>query len=134
MRLFCFVLFCLFKRISSLNAFHFFFLIFQGLVRSASSFALQRQIDPQNPTKPINPDAVRVTRDDFMHALQEVKPLFGVSEESIEAFISNGIINYGPAFAKLWDTINSFLVQVRNSNRTSLLSILLEGLFVCLLA
>lgn len=96
-------------------------------MRSASSFALQRQIDPRNPVKPINPEAVRVTRDDFMAALQEVKPSFGVSEENLEACIANGIINFGHSFTKLWETVTSFLVQVRNSNRTPLISVLLEG-------
>jgi vesicle-fusing ATPase len=99
----------------------------EGLVRSASSFALQRQIDPNNPVRPVNPEAVRVIREDFMCALQEVKPSFGVSEESLEACITNGIINFGASFAKLWDTVKSFLIQVRNSNRTPLISVLLEG-------
>lgn len=37
---------------------------------------------------------LRVNRDDFLHALEEVKPAFGVSEEELEAVIQNGIIHY----------------------------------------
>lgn len=37
---------------------------------------------------------LRVNRDDFMHALDEVKPAFGVSEEELQAVIQNGIIHY----------------------------------------
>jgi vesicle-fusing ATPase len=32
----------------------------EGLVKSAASFAMNRQIDPKNLTKPIDPNAVRV--------------------------------------------------------------------------
>lgn len=37
---------------------------------------------------------LRVNRDDFMHALEEVKPAFGVSEEELQAVIQNGIIHF----------------------------------------
>ena len=37
---------------------------------------------------------LRVNRDDFMHALTEVQPAFGVSEEELAAVIQNGIIHY----------------------------------------
>lgn len=37
---------------------------------------------------------LRVNRDDFMHALDEVKPAFGVSEEELQAVIQNGIIHF----------------------------------------
>jgi hypothetical protein len=37
---------------------------------------------------------LRVNRDDFMLALEEVHPAFGVSEEELQAVIQNGIIHY----------------------------------------
>jgi vesicle-fusing ATPase len=37
---------------------------------------------------------LRVNRSDFLHALDEVHPAFGVSEEELEAVIQNGIIRY----------------------------------------
>lgn len=39
-------------------------------------------------------DKLRVNRDDFMLALTEVQPAFGVSEEELQAVIQNGIIHY----------------------------------------
>lgn len=39
-------------------------------------------------------DNLRVNRDDFMLALEEVHPAFGVSEEELQAVIQNGIIHY----------------------------------------
>jgi vesicle-fusing ATPase len=37
---------------------------------------------------------LKVNRDDFMHALDEVKPAFGVSEEELQQVIQNGIIHF----------------------------------------
>ena len=39
-------------------------------------------------------DNLRVNRDDFMLALAEVQPAFGVSEEELQGVIQNGIIHY----------------------------------------
>ena len=39
-------------------------------------------------------DNLRVNRDDFMLALTEVQPAFGVSEEELQGVIQNGIIHY----------------------------------------
>ena len=40
-----------------------------------------------------------------------------------------GIINYGPAFQKLLHTGRLFMEQVQNSDRTPLVTVLLEGPF-----
>lgn len=37
---------------------------------------------------------LRVNRGDFMNALEEVHPAFGVSEEELQQVIQNGIIHY----------------------------------------
>jgi vesicle-fusing ATPase len=37
---------------------------------------------------------LRVNRDDFMNALDEVHPAFGVAEEELQQVIQNGIIHY----------------------------------------
>ena len=37
---------------------------------------------------------LRVNRNDFMQALDEVHPAFGVSEEDLQQVIQNGIIHY----------------------------------------
>jgi vesicle-fusing ATPase len=37
----------------------------EGLVKSAASYAFDRQIDASNPTKPVDPSKVRVTKADF---------------------------------------------------------------------
>lgn len=40
---------------------------------------------------------LRVNRQDFMKALDEVHPAFGVSEEELEQVIQNGIIHFDVA-------------------------------------
>jgi len=81
----------------------------EGLVRSATSFALNRQIDPKNPTKPIDPE--QVTRSDFDNALGEVKPAFGVSESKLDENIKNGIIHFSDDFEKIYRTKENYLLN-----------------------
>lgn len=76
----------------------------------------------------VNPDDVIVSRIDFERALQEVKPMFGFDSDEFENWIRNGIINYGPKVQKLIETGRTFIEQVKNSSRTPLVSVLLEGI------
>lgn len=39
-------------------------------------------------------DQMKVCRDDFMNALDEVQPAFGVNEEELQAVVQNGIIHF----------------------------------------
>lgn len=39
-------------------------------------------------------DQIQVVREDFMHALDEVQPAFGVNEEELQAVVQNGIIHF----------------------------------------
>lgn len=98
----------------------------EGLVKSAASFALNRQIDI-NGKKKFDEKNIKVTAGDFEMALTEVKPAFGVSTDELEAYLNQGIINYGEPFSKLMNTCKSFIKQVETSSRTNLLSMLLSG-------
>jgi vesicle-fusing ATPase len=70
---------------------------------------------------------VILQREDFEFALQEVKPSFGITKDEFENCKRNGIIRYGPRVDQLLQTGAELIEQVRNSPRTPLLSILLEG-------
>jgi len=70
---------------------------------------------------------MKVTRSDFLHALSEVKPAFGVDTDDFENCIRNGIIIYGPKVEKVLQNGHMFVQQVKNSKRTPLVSVLLEG-------
>lgn len=66
-----------------------------GLIKSATSFAFNRHVKVGTMAG-ISDDVenLRVNRDDFMRALEEVHPAFGVSEEELQQVIQNGIIHY----------------------------------------
>lgn len=66
-----------------------------GLVKSATSFAFNRHVKVGTMAG-ISDDVenLRVNRGDFMLALDEVHPAFGVAEEELQQVIQNGIIHY----------------------------------------
>jgi vesicle-fusing ATPase len=39
---------------------------------------------------------IKITRADFMNALEEVHAAFGVSEEELQQVVENGIIHFSP--------------------------------------
>jgi len=103
----------------------------EGLVRSAASFALARNIDASS-IKTIDEKAVKVEWNDFERALLETFPAFGnKNNEELMSYFSNGVCNYGGSFTILWDTLQRLLNQTRNSERTPLMSVLLEGNVSC---
>lgn len=69
-----------------------------GVVKSASSFAFNRHVKVGS-LATVNSDieSLKVCRDDFLHALDEVKPSFGVSENEMKTCIMNGVIQFGPS-------------------------------------
>lgn len=66
-----------------------------GLVKDATSFAFSRHVKVGTMAG-ISDDVenLRVNRQDFLQALEEVHPAFGVSEEELQQVIQNGIIHY----------------------------------------
>ena len=104
----------------------------EGLVKSASSFALEREVDINNLTKVnMDPEKMRVTWDDFMKALKEVQPAFGLEKDELSIRYRNGIIEYGEEFKKLYGELMTMVEQVRTSEHTPLLSVCLNGIQGC---
>ncbi|KNC76406.1 hypothetical protein SARC_11091, partial [Sphaeroforma arctica JP610] len=100
-----------------------------GLVKSASSFAFNRHIDPNNLGK-IDEAALKnlkITMDDFVGALDEVKPAFGVTEDVFAECVRNGVVEWCPQVQRILDDGKLLVDQVKNSPRTPLVSVLLEG-------
>lgn len=66
-----------------------------GLVKSATSFAFSRHVKVGT-LAGISDDVenLRVKREDFMNALDEVQPAFGVAKEELEGVVQNGIIHF----------------------------------------
>ncbi|KAJ4992201.1 ATPase [Stagonosporopsis vannaccii] len=99
-----------------------------GLVKAASSFAFSRHIKVGTMAA-INPDVenMKVNRQDFLAALEEVKPLFGVAEEELGKRIGGGIIHYSPFIKDILDEGRLFINQVRKPDSTPILSVALHG-------
>ncbi|GBE79862.1 AAA-domain-containing protein [Sparassis latifolia] len=99
-----------------------------GLVKSATSFAFSRHVKVGT-LAGISDDIenLRVNREDFMNALEEVQPAFGVAKEELEQVVENGIIHYSSIIDDLLRSGELFVDQVRTSTRTPLVSVLLHG-------
>ncbi|KAL2222556.1 putative vesicular fusion ATPase [Thermoascus aurantiacus ATCC 26904] len=97
-----------------------------GLVKSASSFAFNRHVKVGTMAG-ISDDVanMKVNRSDFLHALEEVKPAFGVSEEELGTCIQYGIIHFSPVINEILKEGELFVKQVADS--TPLFSVLLHG-------
>ncbi|KAI9674121.1 MAG: transport between ER and Golgi ATPase protein [Caeruleum heppii] len=99
-----------------------------GLVKSASSFAFNRHVKVGT-VAGISDDIVnmKVNRQDFFNALEEVKPAFGVSEDELATCIQGGIIHFSKYISNILDEGRLFVQQVRKSESTPLVSVLLHG-------
>lgn len=99
-----------------------------GLVKSASSFAFNRHVKVGT-VAGISDDIenMKVNRDDFLKALEEVKPAFGFSEEELETAMSAGILHFSPYIENILKDGRLFVDFVRTSETNSLLSVLLHG-------
>ncbi|KAH9467260.1 hypothetical protein Pst134EB_002282 [Puccinia striiformis f. sp. tritici] len=104
-----------------------------GLVKSATSFAFNRHIKVGT-TAGVGDDLdqMQVNLDDFLNALDEVKPAFGVAEEELKSVIQNGIIKFSPLIDEILHDGKLFVEQVRTSTRTPLVPLVLENSLSCI--
>ncbi|RPB02845.1 AAA-domain-containing protein [Choiromyces venosus 120613-1] len=104
-----------------------------GLVKSASSFAFNRhvKVETNSQVETVagmkDVENIKVNRQDFFNALQEVRPAFGVSEEELEQAVQGGIIRYSENINSILAEGHLFVEQVRKSERTLLVSVLMHG-------
>jgi len=99
----------------------------EGLVRAATSFAMSREVDVHNLAAPNDLTAIRVTSSDFDRALVEVKPAFGQDAGAMDNCIEHGIVAYSSEFERVLTKCRNIVDQVRVSERTSLMTLLLAG-------
>lgn len=98
-----------------------------GLVKAATSFAFNRHTKAGTMAG-IKDDVVnmKITRADFMNALTEVQPAFGVSEAEIGTLIAGGIYHFSPNIDRILRQGELDVDVVRNTD-TSRLSVLVHG-------
>ncbi|KAF3931361.1 hypothetical protein ABW20_dc0100980 [Dactylellina cionopaga] len=99
-----------------------------GVVKSASSFAFNRHVKVGT-VAGISDDIeqMKVNRQDFLNAIEEVRPAFGVSEDELATCLQGGIIHYNSYVGEILREGQLFVEQVKKSERTPLVSILLHG-------
>ncbi|KAI4216340.1 MAG: hypothetical protein LQ351_001350 [Letrouitia transgressa] len=99
-----------------------------GLIRSAASFALMRHIKIGTEAGISDDvDQLTITRNDFEHALDEVKPAFGVSEVDMRRCLRGGIIHFSPFIEDILREGQLIVKQVQKQDSTPVLSAILHG-------
>jgi len=99
----------------------------EGLVKAASSFALARCLDVKDLNKAPDTKNLILQYADFEQALNDVEPKFGAKSVELKAHYRNGFVPYGDSFDVMMATLDRLVEQVRTSDRTPLMSVLLQG-------
>lgn len=99
----------------------------EGLIRCATSFALNRKVNITDISKSKDMGQVSVVQEDFEQALTEIIPAFGQHNDDFEMCIGHGITPYSADFEHLLNSCMSLVEQVRNSENTPLMTVLLHG-------
>lgn len=99
-----------------------------GLVRAAGSFAFSRNTKIGNAVQ-INKDLTdfRVTRDDFMNALEETTPLFGVAEEELNECLEGGIMHFSPTIEAILASGRQTIEAVEHGTDIRMLNTIMFG-------
>ncbi|XP_006017726.2 vesicle-fusing ATPase isoform X2 [Alligator sinensis] len=102
----------------------------EGLVRAAQSTAMNRHIKASTKVEVDmeKAECLQVTRGDFLASLEnDIKPAFGTNQEDYASYIMNGIIKWGDPVTRVLEDGELLVQQTKNSDRTPLVSVLLEG-------
>ena len=99
-----------------------------GLVRSATSWALNRHVKDNTMVANSDIDLVAINKSDFDRAFKEIKPAFGVSEDELQDCLSQGgIMHYSPYIQNILEQASLIVKQVRNHPLTRLYTGILHG-------
>ncbi|XAR68334.1 Vesicle-fusing ATPase [Bertholletia excelsa] len=99
----------------------------EGVVKSAVSYALNRQLSMDDLTKPVDEENIKVTMNDFLNALFEVRPAFGASTDDLDRCRLNGMVDCGARHDHIYKRTMLLAEQVRVSKGSPLVTCLLEG-------
>ncbi|KAK4589372.1 hypothetical protein RGQ29_020090 [Quercus rubra] len=99
----------------------------EGVVKSAVSYALNRQLSLDDLTKPVDEESIKVTMDDFLNALHEIIPAFGASTDDLERCRLNGMMDCGDRNKHIYQRAMLLVEQVKVSKGSPLVTCLLEG-------
>lgn len=102
----------------------------EGLVKSASSFAINKTVNIGKGATKLNTKDIanmKVTRQDFLNSLDEVTPAFGINEEDLKTCVEGGIIHYSPRVDEILRNGARYVRQVKESEKSRLVSLLVHG-------
>ncbi|KAM3701368.1 hypothetical protein ACJW31_05G167300 [Castanea mollissima] len=99
----------------------------EGVVKSAVSYAFNRQLSLDDLTKPVDEESIKVTMDDFLNALHEIIPAFGASTDDLEQCRLNGMVDCGDRNKHIYQRAMLLVEQVKVSKGSPLVTCLLEG-------
>ncbi|KAL2265251.1 hypothetical protein VTJ83DRAFT_6351 [Remersonia thermophila] len=99
-----------------------------GLVKSATSFAFARNIKVGTMAS-VSEDVanMKVVRQDFLNALNEVRPAFGADDAELEDAIPYGIMHFSPTIKAILNDGMLYVENVRQQERLRHTSVLLHG-------
>ncbi|KAK4101915.1 AAA-domain-containing protein [Parathielavia hyrcaniae] len=99
-----------------------------GLVKSATSFAFARNTKAGT-TAGVSEDVdnMKVVRQDFLNALDEIKPAFGTDEGELKDAIPYGIIHFSPSISRILSDGMLYAETVRQQGGLRRTSVLLHG-------
>ncbi|PTN17792.1 AAA family ATPase SEC18 [Saccharomyces cerevisiae] len=102
----------------------------EGLVKSASSFAINKTVNIGKGATKLNTKDIaklKVTREDFLNALNDVTPAFGISEEDLKTCVEGGMMLYSERVNSILKNGARYVRQVRESDKSRLVSLLIHG-------
>ncbi|RYP35609.1 hypothetical protein DL767_003721 [Monosporascus sp. MG133] len=99
-----------------------------GLVKAAASFAFSRHTEVGQ-LAAVKQDVanMKLNRSDFMHALTEVRPAYGVSEAELEGAVRLRIIPYGPHINGIIQEMMRVVGMIREDPNKFSTSVLFHG-------
>jgi vesicle-fusing ATPase len=99
----------------------------EGVVKSASSFALQAGVDQKTLQRIADAD-LTVVRKFFLMALEEVRPAFGVDDNLLTTMAPRGLVNYADTFSTQRDNVARHMNALIHSEHQTLMCLCISGL------
>ncbi|KAI2622823.1 P-loop containing nucleoside triphosphate hydrolase protein [Xylaria nigripes] len=99
-----------------------------GLVKAAASFAFSRHTEVGQ-LAAVKQDVanMKINRSDFMNALTEVRPAYGVSEAELEEAVRLGVIRYGPHIDSIIEDMMRVVGMIKDDPNKFSTSVLFSG-------
>lgn len=98
-----------------------------GVVKSAVSFALNERIGVKNVKQNIDVSNLVVHKEHFDLALNEVKPAFGIDDDTLTAFYPRGICDFSKSFTKQKRQMGEYISTLNDREFSTLMSFLIIG-------